>query len=114
MRTDKHTGKCTDRRDEATSAFRAFANAPTNYAIEMKKIKVYVCSGRAVDKKSHKNTLLLILIVRYCFIPSVCASDHVSGVANGQRTVSFVCSFPVGLWSKIEAHDQHSKLSLTW
>jgi hypothetical protein len=46
MRTDKQTGKWTDRRDEATVSFRNFANAHKNYAIEMEKMNVYVCSAR--------------------------------------------------------------------
>jgi len=54
-------------------------------------------SMRCSQYNHRKNTLLLILIARYSFIPSVCAADQVSGVANGQCMVSFVCSFPVGL-----------------
>jgi len=48
MRTDKHTGRWTDRRVEAIVAFRNFANAPKNYAIEMKKINANVCSAHPV------------------------------------------------------------------
>jgi hypothetical protein len=48
MRTDKHTDRWTDRRDEAIVAFRNFVNATKNYAIEVKKINVYVCSARPV------------------------------------------------------------------
>jgi hypothetical protein len=68
------------------------------------------------SKYNYTTIHLIISIVkaRYHFILSVSISDHVSGVANGQCMVSFVRSFPVGLWSKIEADDQHCKLSLTW
>jgi hypothetical protein len=48
MRADKHTDRRTDRLVEAIVAFRNFANAPKNYAIEMKKINVYVRSARPV------------------------------------------------------------------